>query len=186
MTPVGRVVLPLVVWAVVVPWLLATAATVVWGSPVGSDAVFLTLGTRLALVPLLLAGEVVGVVAVFRRYGGLRSGFWPGAGLVFALLSLFTVAAVAATWGEWGGILLIWALYTGYVFFVFFFGGMAWKKVFAWRTAGNGSGVPDGRSRTGDSRRTPHGARRPARRTIGTVPATRDPRPVRRRPCGGP
>ncbi|WP_432058614.1 hypothetical protein [Streptomyces sp. bgisy022] len=35
----------------------------------------LTLGTRMVLVPLLLVGEVVGVVAVFRRHGGLRSDF---------------------------------------------------------------------------------------------------------------
>ncbi|MHB9858326.1 hypothetical protein [Streptomyces sp. YIM S03343] len=129
--PVRRVMLPLVVWVAVVPWLLATAATTLWGFSTESDGLFLTFGTRMALVPLLLVGEVVGTVAVFRRYDGLRSDFWPGAGLAFALLALFTVMGVAATWGEWGGMLLIWALYTGYVFFVFVFGGLAWKKVFA-------------------------------------------------------
>jgi hypothetical protein len=125
------VVLPLVIWVAVVPWLLATATSMLWGFSPESDGLFFTFGTRMALVPLLLIGEVVGVVAVFRRYHGLRSDFWPGAGLTFSLLALFTVMAVAATWGEWGGILLIWALYTGYVFFVFAFGGIAWKKVFA-------------------------------------------------------
>ncbi len=129
--PVRRVVFPLVVWVAVVPWLLATATTMLWGFSQESDGLFLTLGTRMALVPLLLVGEVVGVVAAFRHYDGLRSDFWPGAGLAFALLALFTVMGVATTWGEWGGVLLIWALYTGYVFFVFVFGGMAWKKVFA-------------------------------------------------------
>ncbi|MDT3395841.1 hypothetical protein RKE29_04140 [Streptomyces sp. B1866] len=124
-------VLPLVVWVAVVPWLLATATTILLGFSQESDGLFLTFGTRMALVPLLVAGEVVGVVAAFRHYDGLRSDFWPGAGLAFALLALFTVVGVATTWGEWGGLLLIWALYTGYVFFVFIFGGMAWKKVFA-------------------------------------------------------
>ncbi|MES4886511.1 hypothetical protein [Streptomyces sp. NPDC096012] len=78
--PVRRVVLPLVVWVVVVPWLLATATTMLWGFSLESDGLFFTFGTRMALVPLLLVGEVVGVVVAFRRYDGLRSGFWPGAG----------------------------------------------------------------------------------------------------------
>ncbi|MCP9986996.1 hypothetical protein LUX01_10085 [Streptomyces sudanensis] len=129
--PIRHVVLPLAFWVAAVPWLLATATGALWGFSTGSDGLFLTFGTRMALVPVLLIGEVVGVVAAFRRHDGLRSDFWPGAGLAFALLALFTVMAVAATWGEWGGILLIWALYTGYVFFVFAFGGLAWKKVFA-------------------------------------------------------
>lgn len=131
MVSVRRVVLPLIAWVTVAPWLLATVTTMLWGFSQESDGLFFTFGTRMALVPLLLAGEVVGVVAAFRRYDGLRSDFWPGAGLAFALLALFTVMGVAATWGEWGGMLLIWAIYTGYVFFVFTFGGMAWKKVFA-------------------------------------------------------
>lgn len=129
--PVRRVLLPLVVWVVVVPWLLATATNMLWGFSQESDGLFFTFGTRMLLVPLLLIGEVVGVVAAFRRYDGLRSDFWPGAGLAFALLALFTVMAVAVTWGEWGAILWIWTLYTGYVFFVFVFGGIAWKTVFA-------------------------------------------------------
>ncbi|WNI24171.1 hypothetical protein [Streptomyces sp. ITFR-16] len=129
--PVRRVVLPLVIWVAVVPWLLATVTTMLWGFSEEPDGLVLTFGTRMVLVPLLLAGEVVGVVAVFRRHDWLRSDFWPGAGLTFALLALFTVMGVAATWGEWGGVLWIWALYTGYVFFVFGFGGVAWKKVFA-------------------------------------------------------
>lgn len=129
--PVRRVVLPLAIWVAVVPWLLATVTTMLWGLSEEPDGWVLTLGSRMLLVPLLLACEVVGVVAVFRRYGWLRSDFWPGAGLTFALLALFTVMGVAATWGEWGGVLWIWALYTGYVFFVFGFGGMAWKKALA-------------------------------------------------------
>ncbi|ARP71019.1 hypothetical protein LK07_15945 [Streptomyces pluripotens] len=131
MVPARRVVFPLVIWVAVVPWLLATVTTMLWGFSQEPDGLFLTFGTRLVLVPLLLAGEVVGVIAAFRRYDGLRSRFWPAAGLAFALLALFTVMAVAVTWGEWGGMLLIWALYTGYVFFVFVSGGMAWKKIFA-------------------------------------------------------
>lgn len=128
--PVRRVVLPLVVRVALVPWLLATATTMLWGFSGEPDGLFLTFTTRLVLVPLLLAAEVVGVVAAFRRYGGLRSEFWPGAGLAFALLALFTVMGVGVTWGEWGVLLWIWALYSGYVFFVFVLGGMAWKKVF--------------------------------------------------------
>ncbi|MFE7618410.1 hypothetical protein [Streptomyces sp. NPDC057496] len=129
--PVRRVVLPLVIWVAVVPWLLAAVTTMLWGFSEEPDGLFFTFSTRMVLVPLLLVGEVVGVVAAFRRHDGLRSDFWPGAGLAFALLALFTVVVVATTWGEWGGMLWIWALYTGYVFFVFGFGGMAWKKVFA-------------------------------------------------------
>lgn len=130
-THIRHVVLPLVVWVAVVPWLLAAATTMLWWFSEGPGGLFFTFGTRMVLVPLLLVGEVVGVVAAFRRYDGLRSDFWPGAGLAFALLALFTVMGVGATWGEWGGILWIWAVYTGYVFFVFGFGGVAWKKVFA-------------------------------------------------------
>ncbi|WP_158711051.1 hypothetical protein [Streptomyces albus] len=140
--PVRRVVLPLVIWVAVVPWLLATATTVLWGFAKELEGLsFVTFSTRLLLVPLLLAAEVVGVVAAFRRHGGLRSDFWPGAGLAFALLALFTVMGVGVTWGEWGVLLWIWALYSGYVFFVFVFGGMAWKKVFARTSVPVGGGV---------------------------------------------
>ncbi|MEV7547945.1 hypothetical protein, partial [Streptomyces sp. NPDC089915] len=128
---VKRVVLPLSVSVAVVPWLLAAGTTMLWELAAGQDQPGSLFGTRMVLVPLLLVGEVAAVVAVFRRYGGLRADFWPGAGLAFALLALFTVMGVSSTAGARGFLLWIWALYSGYVFFVFGLGGRAWKKAFA-------------------------------------------------------
>ncbi|MBD0710587.1 hypothetical protein BU197_20070 [Streptomyces sp. CBMA291] len=112
---------------VVVPWLLALAVSVLCD---GTNGLLLPAGTRMVLILPLLAAETVAVVAAFRRYDALRPDFWPGAGLAFALLALFTLMAVAATWGEGGALLGIWAFYSGYVFFVFGFGGRAWRKAF--------------------------------------------------------
>jgi hypothetical protein len=125
-----RASLPLMFWVVVPPWILATAATMVWGLSEGLSGLGLLFGTRMVLVPVLLAAGALGVVAGFKRWDGLRRDFWPGAGLAFALLALFINMAVSATWGEWGAIMWIWSFYSGYVFFVFFFGGIAWKRTF--------------------------------------------------------
>ncbi|MGW4271465.1 hypothetical protein ACWEGQ_03675 [Streptomyces seoulensis] len=149
---VRRVVFPLVIWVAMVPWLFATVTTTLWGFSEASNGPALTFGTRMVLVPLLLVGEVVGVVAVFRPHDGLRSDFWPGAALAFALLALFTVTGVSATWDAWGGPLWIWALYSGYVFFVFGFGGMAWKKVFASASASSSESAEASPSRRGRGR----------------------------------
>ncbi len=123
--------LPLLIWVVVLPWILATAATAAWGDNQGLAGPSLLFGTRMVLVPLLLAAGVPGVVAGFKRWNGLRRNFWPGAGLVFALAALFIDMVVSATWGGDGAIMWVWALYSGYVFFVFILGGIAWKRTFS-------------------------------------------------------